>query len=162
MPSAILVPAGSSFRNVVPLGCDSIAAGARAYIPVRSRIEVLRCALPLVLNGEYFLPASAFRNAELGGPPVLSFAPAAEPLPATPRLESPLTERQAEVLAMLAAGKSNKEIARELDILEGTIKLHVKAILRKLNVRNRTEAAMTAARAGYLPPLAGRAAAANA
>ena len=46
-----------------------------------------------------------------------SFAPAPEQRPATPRLKRPLTERQAQVLAMLAAGKSNKEIARELDTL---------------------------------------------
>jgi DNA-binding NarL/FixJ family response regulator len=62
-----------------------------------------------------------------------------------------LTPRQCEILVMLGEGKSNKEIAREAKVLEGTIKLHVRGILRKLCVRNRTEAVLAAARAGYLP-----------
>jgi DNA-binding NarL/FixJ family response regulator len=61
-----------------------------------------------------------------------------------------LTPRQCEIVAMLGEGKSNKEIAREADVLEGTIKLHVRGILRKLGVRNRTEAVLAAARGGYL------------
>ena len=52
---------------------------------------------------------------------------------------------------MLADGKSNKEIARELKVLECTVKLHVRSILRKLGVKNRIEAVLAAARAGYLP-----------
>ena len=62
-----------------------------------------------------------------------------------------LTPRQCEIVAMLGEGKSNKEIAREAKVLEGTIKLHVRGILRKLGVRNRTEAVLAAARRGYLP-----------
>jgi len=61
-----------------------------------------------------------------------------------------LTPRQCEIVAMLGEGKSNKEIAREAKVLEGTIKLHVRGILRKLGVRNRTEAILAAARGGYL------------
>jgi DNA-binding CsgD family transcriptional regulator len=65
--------------------------------------------------------------------------------------EDGLTLRQREIIVMLAEGKSNKEIAREFKVLEGTVKLHVKGILRKLGVRNRTEAVVVAARRGYLP-----------
>ena len=54
-------------------------------------------------------------------------------------------------MVMLGEGKSNKEIARETKVLEGTVKLHVRGILRKLGVRNRTEAVFAAARGGYLP-----------
>ena len=115
----------------------AIAAGARGYIPVRSPVEVLRCAIPLVLNGEYYLPASAFRSPRTVGPAPEESAPSTSaPVPAPHPIECPLTERQAQVLAMVAAGKSNKEIARDLHIIEGTIKLHVKAILRKLRLRN--------------------------
>ena len=52
------------------------------------------------------------------------------------------TPRQREIIVMLAEGKSNKEIAREIKVLEGTVKLHVRGILRKLGVRNRTEAVL--------------------
>ena len=55
-----------------------------------------------------------------------------------------LTERQKEVLRLLSKGLSNKVIAKHLDLSEGTIKLHVSAIMRTLGVRNRTEAVMFA------------------
>jgi DNA-binding NarL/FixJ family response regulator len=59
-----------------------------------------------------------------------------------------LTPRQRDVLAMLRQGKSNKEIARDLDLAEITVKLHVTAILRALGVENRTQAAIVASRGG--------------
>ena len=62
-----------------------------------------------------------------------------------------LTSRQREIMVMLGEGKSNKEIAREAKVLEGTVKLHVRGILRKLGVKNRTEAVLAAAHGGYLP-----------
>jgi DNA-binding NarL/FixJ family response regulator len=52
-----------------------------------------------------------------------------------------MTKRQREVLALIARGKSNKEIARALNIAEATTKIHLAALLRVLGVRNRTEAA---------------------
>lgn len=60
------------------------------------------------------------------------------------RTASSLTERERTILRCLAAGKSNKLIARELDITEGTVKVHVKHLLRKLNFRSRVEAAVWA------------------
>jgi DNA-binding NarL/FixJ family response regulator len=59
-----------------------------------------------------------------------------------------LTERQRDVLRLLAAGMSNKQICRELDLGEGTIKVHIAAIFRALNVGNRTEAANATRRLG--------------
>ena len=53
-----------------------------------------------------------------------------------------LTEREMEILRCVAVGKSNKQIARDLDITEGTVKVHVKHLLRKLNFRSRVEAAV--------------------
>ncbi|KAA6184323.1 response regulator [Thiohalocapsa marina] len=61
---------------------------------------------------------------------------------------SDLTRREMEILCHLAAGQSNKVIARELGITDGTVKLHVKAILRKLNVHSRVEAAVIAVERG--------------
>jgi two-component system nitrate/nitrite response regulator NarL len=55
-----------------------------------------------------------------------------------------LTSREMEVLKGLSAGKSNKEIARDLDLTEPTIKLHIKTLYRKLDVNNRTQAAIAA------------------
>lgn len=59
-----------------------------------------------------------------------------------------LTPREMEILCHLAEGQSNKEIARELGISDGTVKLHVRAILRKLRVRSRVEAAVLAVEEG--------------
>ena len=55
-----------------------------------------------------------------------------------------LTARETEVLGSLSRGHSNKEIARELDMSAATVKVHLKGVLRKLQVRNRTEAAVWA------------------
>ena len=64
-----------------------------------------------------------------------------------PGLDS-LTPRESEILVHIAEGQSNKVIARELDISDGTVKLHVKSILRKLNVHSRVEAAVIAVENG--------------
>ena len=64
------------------------------------------------------------------------------------RLRALLTPRQRDVLAMLRQGKSNKEIARDLNLAEITVKLHVTAILRSLGCENRTQAAILAAKMG--------------
>jgi DNA-binding NarL/FixJ family response regulator len=61
-----------------------------------------------------------------------------------------LTEREMEVLRLIAQGKANKEVAAELVITERTVKFHVSAILRKLNADNRTEAVSLAARLGLI------------
>ncbi|MEO0390226.1 MAG: LuxR C-terminal-related transcriptional regulator, partial [Pseudomonadota bacterium] len=58
------------------------------------------------------------------------------------------TSRELEVLSGLCRGMANKEIARELDLQEVTIKLHVKTLCRKLDAKNRTQAAMIAKEAG--------------
>jgi two-component system, NarL family, response regulator LiaR len=67
--------------------------------------------------------------------------------------ESPetLTERESDVLKLLARGKANKEIARELDVGEQTVKSHVGHILAKLGVHSRTQAALHAVRIGLVP-----------
>jgi two-component system, NarL family, nitrate/nitrite response regulator NarL len=119
----------------------AIRNGARGYIHPSSKPCVLQHALALVMAGEFYIPASALKKA--------GALRASERL--SPQMTCSLTQRQHEITIMLADGKSNKEIARELKLLEGTVKLHVRGILRNLGVRNRTEAAIAAVHAGYLP-----------
>jgi two-component system nitrate/nitrite response regulator NarL len=71
-----------------------------------------------------------------------------ELLPDVPVRFSDLTERELEILHYLAEGLSNKAIARELGIVDGTVKLHVRALLKKLGIRSRVEAAILALEEG--------------
>ena len=61
-----------------------------------------------------------------------------------------ITPRQRQILGELRKGLSNKEIARNLDLSEGTVKLHVTALLKSLNVANRTQAVLAADRLGLV------------
>ena len=72
----------------------------------------------------------------------------------TPRREDheALTGRETQVLELVARGEANKQIARKLLIGERTVKTHVSAVLRKLGVQSRTQAALYAARTGLVPP----------
>ncbi|MFQ5984850.1 MAG: response regulator [Alphaproteobacteria bacterium] len=124
----------------------AIECGARGYVLKSSNPEVLRHALPLVLAGEVYLPpvlagpepAFAAKEQAVGR----SAAPA-DPI-------AKLTPREREVLDGLVKGRSNKEIAQELALDEGTVKVHLKAVLRKLEVSNRTQAAVVAVRSGLM------------
>jgi two-component system, NarL family, nitrate/nitrite response regulator NarL len=146
MPEARVIVTSSSADTGDVLA--AIRAGARGVIPVSSRQDLLRHALALILAGEFYFPASVLRAGFAGEP-----RPAQIPRPvaAASRPIADFSPRQTEVLLKLAAGMSNKAIARDLRLIDGTVKLHVKAILRKLGVANRTQAVMAAARAGYLP-----------
>jgi DNA-binding NarL/FixJ family response regulator len=70
----------------------------------------------------------------------------------TPESPEALTERETDVLRLVAKGRANKEIAHELNIGEKTVKSHVSSILAKLNVPSRTQAALYAVRIGLVPP----------
>jgi DNA-binding NarL/FixJ family response regulator len=122
---------------------SALRNGVKGYFSLATKLDVLEHALPLILAGECYVPASALRSGQRQA------TLAAEVLPAGTGTCA-LSSRQSEIMVMLAEGKSNKEIARQLKVLEGTVKLHVKGILRKLGVKNRTEAVLVAARAGYL------------
>jgi DNA-binding NarL/FixJ family response regulator len=90
-------------------------------------------ALTLVLSGEIYLPPLLLTAAETAAAP--------------PQV---LTDRQMDVLRLLADGHANKQIARTLDIAEKTVKAHVSAIFRFLNVDNRTQAVTVAHKSGLL------------
>lgn len=118
-----------------------IEAGAAGFIPKNSSRGVTLAALRLVLAGGIYLPPHALLSAN-----------DATPASATPtQLRTELTERQIEALRLVALGKSNKLIARELQISEATVKAHLAATFRALGVKNRTEAVYWAARIGARP-----------
>jgi LuxR family maltose regulon positive regulatory protein len=77
-------------------------------------------------------------------------APAAEKPPPAGDLIEPLTERELEVLHLVALGMTNREIAQQLVVAPGTVKAHTSSIYRKLDVANRTEAAARARQLGIL------------
>ncbi len=108
------------------------------FIPKSSSAKNLFEALKLVLHGGIYLPPSAFNRA--GDLPLHRKAGSSAADTPVSLAELKLTERQREVLALLIKGKPNKVIGRELGCSEGTVKIHVRAALKALNVTNRTQA----------------------
>lgn len=117
--------------------------GAKGYIVKSSSAEVLSHALPIILSGETYVPAAALEALSNPAAPMRDGAAA----PGAPSL----TPRQREILILIAEGLQNKEIAEKLNTVEGTIKVHVKTILEKLGVGNRTFAVVTGIRLGLIP-----------
>lgn len=141
LPRALLVVVSGSERRTDLL--SALENGAAGYIPKSSSAKVLLGALQLVLAGGIYVPAQAIRGDLITN---ADFAAGADETltNAGPGGGEQLTPRQREVLERLREGKSNKQIAHELGLTEGTVKVHVTAILRLLGVRNRTQAALTA------------------
>ncbi|MFC1458088.1 LuxR C-terminal-related transcriptional regulator [Microvirga arabica] len=118
--------------------------GLNGLCPTAMSQAALLKALELVMLGETFLPASvSFELLEQGS---CRLSPVGIPMPASvvPGSVSKLSERETEILRCLTQGASNKLIARELGLAEATVKVHIKAILRKVKADNRTQAAMWA------------------
>lgn len=121
---------------------ECLRSGAQGYLLKDMDPEDLVAALRKIVVGESVVApqlASALAKA-------LQQKSSTPSIPETPL--SDLTPREREIIAHLAEGQSNKAIARDLGISDGTVKLHVKAILRKLNVRSRVEAAVIAVEQG--------------
>jgi two-component system, NarL family, nitrate/nitrite response regulator NarL len=116
--------------------------GVRAYIVKEISCERLVGTLQLVAMGERVLPSQLAD--ELQSRPGLSSAPEIEKSVET----ASLSERELEILRWLIMGCPNKVISRRMEISEATVKVHVKAVLRKLSVKNRTQAAIWAANHG--------------
>ncbi|MES2365586.1 MAG: response regulator transcription factor [Pseudomonadota bacterium] len=134
----VVVLSGSESRPNVQAVLD---VGALGYIPKSSSSQVMLSAIRLVLSGGIYLPPLVM-DQELNSVETTIVPQMASrgPMPCC------LTERQMDVLKLLAAGKPNKLIARELGLGEGTIKVHLAGIFRALEVNNRTEAVMEAQR----------------
>ncbi len=132
---------------------QSLEAGASGFIPKSAAINVTLNALKLVMLGEIYLPPTLMYGATGAQGDEDAGAHPTAPAPRTfdPTLLAPLTQRQYDVLALLGQGKSNKDIADTLGISEGTVKVHVGAILKVLGASNRTQAALMAIDAGLAP-----------
>lgn len=113
---------------------QALDRGASGFLPKTLPAKSLANAIRLMADGERYVPIDIAMAAIAGE----DSAPGA----------AILTLRERQVLVGLCEGKANKEIARDLDLREPTIKLHVKAICRKLDARNRTHAALLARNLG--------------
>ncbi|MGE4303080.1 MAG: LuxR C-terminal-related transcriptional regulator [Novosphingobium sp.] len=136
-PNAMVVILAERFDLETMVSCFNL--GAQGYIVKSMRSQPLVTALRLVSLGEKVMP-SDLANA-------LDHRPAASPANNGGQSEivsANLSPRERDVLCCLMAGYPNKHIARKLDVCEATVKVHVKAILRKLKVHNRTQAAIWA------------------
>ena len=137
----VVIVSGSRAKATIRSAID---AGARGYVLKSSNGEILKHVLPLVLSGELYVPAQAVAADEVGQE-FDGGSPLDEGGEFNPDFKS-LTPRETQVLKLLTLGYSNKEIARSLGMLEGTVKVHVKSIMKKLGVNNRTQAAIAANR----------------
>jgi two-component system nitrate/nitrite response regulator NarL len=125
----------------------ALALGALGYIPKSTPPNTLLDALRLVLGGGVYVPPLFLQSPQAREPLAPDDPEARAPDEAT---DDNLTGRQADVLVLLSQGKSNKVIARELDLSEKTVKAHVTAVFRALGVVNRTQAAIAARRRGLI------------
>lgn len=112
---------------------QALEAGAAGFVPKTLPAKSMINAVKFMAMGEQYAP--------------IDFMTAVDEAPAHP-LADKLTPRELQVLKGLTEGKSNKEIARDLEITEPTVKLHMKTLYRKLDASNRTQAALIAREAG--------------
>ncbi len=127
-------------RNDVAEVNRALTHGVRGYIPTSVEWEVAVAALRLISAGGIFVPADAFRSTAAK----LNDQPEGERQRRSDGRD--LTPRELSVIDLLREGKPNKLIARQLDMQENTVKVHVRNILKKLNATNRTHAAFVANR----------------
>lgn len=126
----VAIMSGTASKSVAQ---DALAAGAAGFLPKTMGAKSLVNAVRFIVAGETYVPVDFLNSAD---------GERNHPLAAG------LSSRELEVLERLCLGLANKEIARELDLQEVTIKLHVKTLCRKLNAKNRTQAALIAKDAG--------------
>lgn len=127
-PVAIL--SGAADRKIAQEALDRGAAG---FLPKTMESKTLAHAIRFMAAGEVYAPIKFLTTA------------LEEDLP---EIAKQMTERELQVLECLCRGLSNKEIAREVDLQEVTVKLHVKTACRKLGAKNRTQAAIMTKEAG--------------
>ena len=129
--SPVALMSGIASRSVAE---EALAFGAAGFVPKTLAAKTLVNAVRFMAMGEKYAP--------------IDFMTADDPTVAPNPLAQKLSRRELQVLEGLSKGKSNKEIARDLDLQEPTIKLHVKTLYRKIGAANRTQAALTAKEEG--------------
>ena len=146
----VVVSASDRSSDVI----HAIDLGAMGFVPKRASNEILFEALNVVMSGGIYVPPMTLRPpddaaapAEAGSVPqalrtVREQAEAGEVQAPPPLASLGLTPRQTDVLALLLQGKPNKLIARDLNLSVETVKDHVAAVLRALNVSSRTQAVL--------------------
>jgi DNA-binding NarL/FixJ family response regulator len=129
----IVVVSTSIRRQDILMALD---AGVHGYVPKNVSPDEMTAALKMVLDGAVYVPPSVPSTASLSleGPVLNARPPKGSP-------SDTLTPRQREVLELLLEGKSNKEIARALNLGEGTVKIHMAALFRTFGVNTRAAAA---------------------
>jgi len=132
--SMVVISASEDIRNIRKI----LATGIKGYIPKRSDPKIMHNALKLILEGGTYIPPALIENTS-------------ESSASSHRSNGKtLTNRQSQVLDLIAQGKSNKQIAYEMGVSEATVKLHINALLRSLKVNNRTQAVVTAQKMGLI------------
>jgi DNA-binding NarL/FixJ family response regulator len=129
-PRPVALISGSANRDIAE---EALERGAAGFLPKTMAAKSLVNAIKFMAMGEKYAPIDFMTqdSAEVEHP-----------------LKKVLTPREMQVLLCLTQGLANKEIARQIDLQEVTIKLHVKTLCRKLEAKNRTHAAMIAKEAG--------------
>ncbi len=120
--------------------------GAKAFLPSTTPSPVMVAVLHLVIAGGVYAPPGMILSSAASGAMAGEAASPAAREASISELFPKLTPRQGNVLALLSEGRTNKAIAESLGMCENTVKAHVKHIMRKLAVNNRTEAALMADR----------------
>ena len=129
--SPVALMSGIASRSVAE---EALSFGAAGFVPKTLAAKTLVNAVRFMSMGEKYAP--------------IDFMTADDPTVAPNPLAQKLSRRELQVLEGLSKGKSNKEIARDLDLQEPTIKLHVKTLYRKIGAANRTQAALIAKEEG--------------
>lgn len=121
--------------------------GAQGFIPKTVHHDVLRYALQMVAAGHMYVPKEVVSQPDWGPASTMARGAPTRAPSRDPR-HLGLTGRQCDVLRLILRGLPNKLICRELDLAEGTVKIHVSAVLRALGARNRTQAVIAANQLG--------------
>ena len=131
----VAISASEDTRNIRKI----LSNGVKGYIPKKSDSNILRGALKLILDGGTYIPLAMLENNIDYNKNIQQHS-----------LKKNLTNRQSQVLDLIAQGKSNKQIAYDMGVSEATVKLHINALLRSLKVNNRTQAVITAQKLGLI------------
>ncbi len=143
----VVIVSGFSSRDHV---VAAVQAGAAGFIPKTVSGTAMVNALRLVLSGEKYLPSSTFFE-EAGSQGMMMPTSPARPAGGVPAPFDKLSRREAEILALLIEGRTNKEIALCLDLQEITIKVHLRNVYRKIGAANRAQAVRIAMSSGWVP-----------